>query len=95
MNKISTIYRKKRKLIIEQLDKNKFEIISSESYLAIIVRPHNIPANWQAICNKYKLRIHFISDFMINGISNLLMIGYSSIPIEKIKDGINILNSIF
>lgn len=95
INKMRTSYRKKRKLIIEQLDKNKFEIISSESYLAIIVRPHNIPANWQSICNKYKLRIHFISDFMVNGISDLLMIGYSSIPIEKIKDGINILNSIF
>ncbi len=94
-NKIRTNYRKKRKIIIDELDKNKFEIISFESYLAIIVRPYNYYKNWRQKCNDNKLDIHMISDFMSHGESKLLMIGYSSIPLDKIKDGINILNSIF
>lgn len=95
INKIRTSYRKKRKLILDLIDRTKFDIISSESYLAILVKPHNIPANWRELCKDYQLDIHFISDFMYNNTSDLLMIGYSSISLDKIKDGILILNSIF
>lgn len=95
INHLRTILRKKREIILQNIDLNIFEILYQESYLAIIVRPKYIPQNIKELLLNNKIEISFISDFMYKETSNLLMIGYSYISINDIKDGILLLNQIF
>ena len=95
INRLRVSLRKKRELIIETLDLSLFDILYDQSYLAIIVRPKYIPLNIKEILLSNKIDISFINDFMYNGKSDLIMIGYSEIAFDKIKEGIILLNNIF
>lgn len=95
INRLRVSLRKKRELIIETLDLSLFDILYDQSYLAIIVRPKYIPLNIKEILLSNKIDISFINDFIYNGKSDLIMIGYSEIAFDKIKEGIILLNNIF
>ena len=95
INRLRTSLRKKRELILESIDLSLFDIINDESYLAIIVKPKKDIPDIRKILIDNSIDISFIEDFMYNKKSKLLMIGYSEIPYNKIKDGINLLNSLY
>ena len=95
INRLRVSLRKKRELIIETLDLSLFDILYDQSYLAIIVKPKYTPLNIKEILLSNKIDISFINDFMYNGKSDLIMIGYSEIAFDKIKEGIILLNNIF
>ncbi len=93
INKIKTIYRKKRELIISILEKYPylFKIYYKNNYLSLIV--DIIPKiNFSEIKNEFinnRIDIAFLSDYYFNKESNNhLIIGYSGININNIEESI-------
>lgn len=95
INHLRTSLRKKRELIIKNLDLKLFDILYDESYLAIIVRPKHLIPKIKEILADNQIDISFIADFKDDHKSDLIMIGYSEISLDKIEDGIALLNKIF
>lgn len=95
INKLRNNFRKKRDLIVSSIDKEVFDIINDESYLAIIVKPKIGIKNIKELLKSNRIKINFINDFSNKYESDLLMIGYSNISYDIIEEGIRLINKIF
>ena len=95
INKIKRLYLKKRQLIIETLSNYNYLIPDEKkSYLSIPIKINTIynDSEIKEVLKNNKIKISLLSDYDINKKdSKILILGYTAIPLDKIKDGINTL----
>lgn len=92
LNKTKALYKQKRELIIQLLKPYDFiEIDTQNSYLSLIITLSNFNhVKFKELCKKESIDISLMEDFyMDKKQDNRIIIGYSAIPLNKIKDGIN------
>lgn len=93
LNKTRLAYKQKKDIIITKLKEYPlyFDIISSDGLLSILVKLNNIDnTKLKLKLNEYKIKINFVNSYN-KTMNNYLIIGYSSIYIEKIENYITLL----
>jgi GntR family transcriptional regulator/MocR family aminotransferase len=94
INRLRTSFLNKKKLILNILSNTKIEIVSTNNYSSILVKMDksiNIDKLKKEFKNK-KIKISFINDFMEKKVDDeILIIGFSSIDINIIDKGINLI----
>ena len=94
INRLRTSFLNKKKLILNILSNTKIEIVSTDNYSSILVKMDkkvNIDKLKKEFKNK-KIKISFINDFMEKKVDDeILIIGFSSIDINIIDKGINLI----
>ena len=92
LNKTKVLYKQKRDLIIQLLKPYSDIIIDYQnSYLSLIITVNNLNKDeFKKLTKEYSIDISLMDDYyMDNKKDNRIIIGYSSIEINKIPDGIN------
>lgn len=97
LNKTKILYKQKRELIIQLLKPYDFiNIDTQNSYLSLIISVNNFNHDlFKEYCKKEGIDISLMEDYdMYKKYDNRIIIGYSAIPYEKIKEGIEKIISI-
>lgn len=91
LNKTKDLYKKKRKLIISLLSKYNFIKIDKEhSYLSLIIEVLNLDkTRFKSLIKDNHIDISLMDDYYFTDvITNKIIIGYTSISINKLESGI-------
>ena len=95
LNKTKNLYKQKRELIISILEQYKFiEIDYLNSYLSLIITVNNLDkSKFKSLCEESSIDISLMDSYYLDNRNNdnRIVIGYSSINIDKIDSGINLL----
>lgn len=97
LNKTKDLYKKKRKLIISMLEEYDFITIDyKNSYLSLIIDIDEFDKDkFKALALSEGLDISIMDDYIFkNKITNKIIIGYTSIAFEDIREAINLLIAI-
>lgn len=97
VNRLRTSFLNKKKLILQNFNNKYLELISDNNYSSLLYSiDKDIDINlFKQKIKDNKIKINFINDFKSNKDDNdILIIGFSSIKLSEINNGLTILNEI-